>query len=44
MELVHTLDEGAPNLLRPTKNASSLRTEKGLWVVAFFGREGVKQK
>lgn len=44
MELVHTLDEGAPNLLRPTKNSSSLRTEKGLWVVAFFGREGVKQK
>lgn len=43
MELLHTLEEGAPNLLRPTKNASSIRTEKRLRAVAFFGGHGVRQ-
>lgn len=44
MELLQTLEEGAPNLLRPTKNASSIRTEKRLRVVAFFAGAGVRKK
>lgn len=44
MELLHTLEEGAPNLLRATKNASSIKTEKGLRAVAFFMGAGVRKK
>lgn len=44
MELLHTLEESAPNFLRPTKNVSRIRTEGGLRAAAFFEGEGVRQK
>lgn len=47
MGLLHAMEEGASNLLRPTGHASCVwlveRTEKGLRAVVFFGGEGVRR-